>query len=134
MNGLNKVQFIGNLGQDPNIVAFENGGKKAEFSIATQDGYKDANGNWQKTTDWHRCYASGKLADTMEKYFTKGMRVYVDGKLKTRSWQDQQGNTKYITEVRVTDFMFLNSKGESVQGQTQPEILTQETKDEDLPF
>lgn len=110
MNGLNKVQLIGNLGQDPTITNFDNGGKKAEFSLATQDGYKDANGNWQNTTDWHRCYASGKLAETVEKYFKKGMRIYVEGKLKTRTWQDQQGKTKYITEIRVTNFIFLEKR------------------------
>lgn len=140
MDGLNKVQFIGNLGQDPNVVTFDNGGKKADFSIATQDGYKDQNGQWQKVTDWHRCYAGGKLAETIEKYFTKGMRVFVEGKLKTRSWQDQQGNTRYVTEVRVTDFMFLSSKRDDAgagQSYTQPQnqqTVENEKDDDDLPF
>lgn len=139
MNGLNKVQFIGNLGGDPNVMNFENGGSKAAFTIATQDGYKDQAGQWQTVTDWHRVYATGKTAETVAKYFNKGMRVYVEGKLKTRSYQDKDGNTKYVTEVRMTDFMFLSSKGDTgAQTQQQPQAQTQapleQKDDDDLPF
>jgi single-strand DNA-binding protein len=142
MNGLNKVQFIGNLGQDPNVMNFENGGSKAEFSIATQDGYKDQTGAWQTVTDWHRCYATGKLAETVAQYFNKGMRVFIEGKLKTRSWKNDAGATQYITEVRVTDFMFLSSKndnaggGQATTSQTQKSQtdLPSQKEDDDLPF
>lgn len=139
MNGLNKVQLIGNLGQEPNVINFENGGLKAEFSLATQDGYKDQAGQWQTVTDWHRCYAVGKLAETIEKHVTKGMRIYVEGKLKTRSWNDPQKGTQYITEVRVTDFMFLSSKkednGQGYTTQEQPQNNANNGKeDDDLPF
>jgi len=139
MNGLNIVQFIGNLGQDPTVVTFENGGTKAEFSIATQDGYKAQDGTWVKTTDWHNCYATGKTAETVAKYFKKGMRVYVEGKLKTRKWQDKDNNTRYKTEVRIYDFIFLNNK-EQAETENQTDLKdtgdfhNSNKADDDLPF
>ncbi len=96
MAGLNKVILIGNLGKDPEIMTFENGVKRASFSLATTESYKDKEGNWVEQTEWHNIVLWRWLA---EKNLIKGDQIYVEGKLKTRSWDDQDGNKKYITEV-----------------------------------
>lgn len=134
MKGLNKVTLIGNLGGVPQITNFENGGKKAEFTIATQDAYKEqGTGEWKEITDWHRCYATGKLAETIEKYLEKGMRIYLEGKLKTRSWDDAQKGKQYVTEVKVMDFMFLTGKKDDGMTAT-PTAKVSDKEDDDLPF
>ena len=99
MAGVNKVILVGNLGKDPEVRHLENGASVANFSIATSETYKDKNGNRQEQTEWHNVVLWRGLAQIAEKYLKKGSQIYVEGKLKTRSWQDKDGHTRYTTEV-----------------------------------
>ncbi len=108
MNTLrNKVQLIGNLGKDPEIVNLESGKTLAKFSIATNDSYKNAQGEKVTDTQWHNIVAWGKTAQIVEKYVTKGKEVAIEGKLTTRSWDDKDGMKRYITEVVCSELLML---------------------------
>jgi len=96
---INKVILVGNLGSDPEVRTLENGTKVARFSVATNENYQDKSGEWQKITEWHNITAWRGLAERAEKYIKKGHMVYVEGKLTTRKWQDQNGNDRYSTDV-----------------------------------
>ena len=110
MNTLrNKVQLIGNLGNDPEIINLESGKTLAKFSIATNESYKNAQGEKVTDTQWHNIVAWGKTAQIVEKYITKGKEVVVEGKLTSRSWEDKDGNKRYITEVVVSESL-MSSK------------------------
>jgi single-strand DNA-binding protein len=103
--GVNKVILVGNLGQDPEVRYMPNGGAVANITLATADSYKDKNtGQMVDKTEWHRVVFFGKLAEIVGEYLRKGSQVYVEGKLQTRKWQDQQGQDKYTTEVVVDQF------------------------------
>ncbi len=106
----NKVQLIGNLGNDPEIIALESGRKLAKFSLATNESYKDVNGEKQTKTDWHNIVAWGKTAEIIEKYVTKGKEVVVEGKLTTRNYETKEGEKRYITEVVCNELLMLGSK------------------------
>ncbi len=111
MNSLrNKVQLIGNLGQDPEIRNFENGKISARFSIATTDSYRDANGDKITETQWHNIVAWGNLAKIIEKYLFKGSEVAVEGKLTHRTFDDKEGNKRFYTEVVLNDMVMLRGK------------------------
>ncbi|WP_044401666.1 single-stranded DNA-binding protein [Lacinutrix sp. Hel_I_90] len=111
MNTLkNKVQLIGNLGQDPEIINLESGKMLAKFSIATNDSYKNASGEKVTDTQWHRIVAFGKTAEIIEKYVTKGKEIAIEGKLTTRSWEDKDGMKRYTTEVVCSELLMLGSK------------------------
>ena len=108
MNAIrNKVQLIGNLGKDPEIVLLENGGKLAKFSLATNESYKNNKGERITDTQWHNVVAWGKLAEIVENYLSKGKEVAVEGKLTHRSYETQSGEKRYITEVRCNELMML---------------------------
>ncbi|CAZ96180.1 single-stranded DNA-binding protein [Zobellia galactanivorans] len=108
MNALkNKVQLIGNLGQDPEIVNMDNGNKLAKFSIATTETYKNAQGERVDDTQWHNVVAWGKTAEIVENYLTKGKQVAVEGKLTHRSYETKEGEKRYITEVRCNELLML---------------------------
>lgn len=108
MNALkNKVQLIGNLGQDPEIVTLESGNKLAKFSIATSESYKNAQGEKVEDTQWHNVVAWGKLAEIAENYLLKGKQVAVEGKLIHRSYETKEGEKRYITEVRCNEMLLL---------------------------
>ncbi|REG89164.1 single-stranded DNA-binding protein [Winogradskyella sediminis] len=108
MNTLkNKVQLIGNLGQDPEITNFESGKILAKFSIATNDSYKNAQGEKITDTQWHNVVAWGKTAQIIEKFVTKGKEVAIEGKLTSRSWEDKDGIKRYITEVVCNELLML---------------------------
>ena len=108
MNALkNKVQLIGNLGQDPEIMNMENGTKLAKFSIATSDSYKNAKGEKVEDTQWHTIVAWGKTAEIVENYLVKGKQVAVEGKLTHRSYETKDGEKRYITEVRCNELLML---------------------------
>ncbi|MCB0706032.1 MAG: single-stranded DNA-binding protein [Saprospiraceae bacterium] len=107
---VNRVTLIGNTGKDPEIRTLENGAKVARFSVATDEGYKDTSGNWVDRTEWHDVVGWRGLAERAERSLKKGMLVYVEGKLSTRKWQDQDGNDKYRTEVVANYFRILNSR------------------------
>jgi single-strand DNA-binding protein len=106
----NKVQLIGNLGNDPEIIAMDSGKKLAKFSIATNDIYKNAQGEKVTDTQWHNVVAWGKTADIIEEYVTKGKEVAVEGKLTSRSYDDKEGNKRYITEVVCYELLMLGNK------------------------
>ncbi len=108
MNTLrNKVQLIGNLGQDPEIINLESGKKLAKFTLATNESYKNAKGEKITDTQWHQIVAWGKTADIIEKYVIKGKEVAIDGKLTTRSWEDKDGMKRYTTEVVCNELLML---------------------------
>jgi single-strand DNA-binding protein len=125
---VNKVILIGNLGKDPEFRKLESGAAVARFSVATNENYKDKNGEWQTQTEWHDVVAWRNLAEKAEASLKKGSTVYVEGKLSTRSWEDQEGNKKRTTEV-VASYLRNLSKKES-GGEDAP----MEMGDDDLPF
>jgi single-strand DNA-binding protein len=111
MNAIkNKVQLIGNLGNAPEIKNTDNGKKLARFSIATDETYHNAKGEKVTETTWHNLVAWGKLADIAEKYLHKGTEIIIEGKLINRSYNDKEGNKKYISEVQVNEMLMLGSK------------------------
>jgi single-strand DNA-binding protein len=109
----NKVQLIGNLGNDPEVKTLESGKKMAKFSVATSETYRNAKGEKVKETQWHKLVAWGKLAEIIEKYVGKGKEVAVEGKLVTRSYNDKEGNKRYITEVEVSELLMLGAKADA---------------------
>lgn len=111
MNTLrNKVQLIGRLGQDPEIITFADGNKMAKFSLATDDSYKDKEGKKVERTDWHNIVVKNGLVKVVEDYLTKGKEIALEGKLTTRSWDDKDGVKHYVTEVICNDLLMLGSK------------------------
>lgn len=111
MNSIrNKVQLIGNLGQDPEFRTFENGKAQARFSLATTESYRDAEGKKITETQWHNLVAWGGLARTIEKYLNKGSEVAVEGKLTHRVFEDKDGKKRYFTEVVLSEMMMLHTK------------------------
>jgi single-strand DNA-binding protein len=112
MNTLrNKVQLIGNLGNDPQIHVFDNGNKKATLSLATNEAYTNKDGDKVQNTQWHNIVFFGKAADIAEKYLTKGSEIAIEGKLTSRSYETKEGETRYITEVVGNDILMLDTKG-----------------------
>jgi single-strand DNA-binding protein len=114
--GINKAIIVGNLGQDPEVRYMPSGDAVTNVSIATSESWKDkSSGQEQERTEWHRVVFFGKLAEIAGEYLRKGSQVYVEGKLRTRKWQDQEGNDKYTTEIVVDGFdgkmQMLGSKG-----------------------
>ncbi len=155
---LNKVQLIGKLGKDPEVRSTASGTRVATLSIATSRQWKNASGEAQEKTEWHRVVlwnnrGSG-LADVVERYLKKGDRVYIEGRIEYRTWEDRDGNTRYTTEIIGREMMMLSGRGGSPEagmeaagaavGQTEsaeqasetfkdlPEALDEE--DDDLPF
>ena len=108
MNTLrNKVQLIGNLGNDPEIITLESGKKLAKFSLATNENYKDKDGQKQTKTDWHNVVAWNKTVDIIEKYVSKGKEIAIEGKLSTRRYEDKEGQKRYTTEVIINELLLL---------------------------
>ncbi|MDD3814477.1 MAG: single-stranded DNA-binding protein [Desulfocapsaceae bacterium] len=108
---LNKVMLIGNLGKDPEIRYTQSGTAVATFNVATTERWKDKDGQMQETTEWHRIVAWAKLAETCGEYLHKGSKVYIEGKLQTRKWQDQNGNDKFTTEIVAREMKMLSPRG-----------------------
>ncbi|MFN4893020.1 MAG: single-stranded DNA-binding protein [Bacteroidota bacterium] len=106
----NKVQLIGNLGNSPEVRTFEGGRKMARFSMATNENYRNAEGERITETQWHNLIAWGKLADIAERFLEKGKEVAIEGKLINRSYQDREGNKRYVTEIQVNELLLLGSK------------------------
>jgi len=108
MNAMkNTVQLIGNVGNDPEIKNFDGGRKLANLTIATNDSYKNDKGEKVEQTEWHKVVAWGKTADLIEKYVTKGIQIGIEGKLTHRSYDDKNGEKRYITEVVVNELLLL---------------------------
>src|ERR1035437_2959532 len=110
MIGLNKVILVGNLGKDPEVRHLEGGTAVASFSLATTESYKDKSGQRIDQTEWHNIVVWRGMAEVAEKYLKKGMTVYVEGKLRTRSWDDKDGHKRYITEIVGDTFNILSKK------------------------
>ena len=146
---VNKVILIGNLGRDPEVRTFQNGGKVCNFSIATSETWKDRNsGERQERTNWHNiAIFNENLAQIAEQYLRKGSKVYVEGQLETRKWQDQAGNDRYTTEVVLRNFRgeltLLDGRSEnnnsnfsetaSIDDESPDKVLTNDIDDE-IPF
>lgn len=111
MSGINKVILVGRLGKDPDIRTFDTGVKKASFTMATSEYRKDKDGNRTELTEWHNIVCWRNLAEIAEQYLTKGKLIYLEGKLRTRSW-DENGSKRYITEIEASTFTMLGSKNE----------------------
>jgi single-strand DNA-binding protein len=114
---LNKAILIGNVGSDPEVRSVGNGARVASFSLATGRTWNDASGAKQEKTEWHKCVVwnnkAGSLADVVEKYVKKGERVYVEGEIEYRQWQDKEGQTRYTTEIKVRELILLGGRGGS---------------------
>jgi len=117
---LNKVMLIGNLGADPEVRSTSNGSRVATLSLATSRQWTTQAGEKQEKTEWHRCVvwnAKGSgLADVVEKYLKKGDRVYVEGRIEYRTWQDKEGQKRYTTEINVRDLVMLSGRGDGGAG------------------
>jgi single-strand DNA-binding protein len=109
----NKVQLIGNLGANPDIKTLEGGKKLARFNLATSETYRNAKGEKITETQWHTLVAWGKVAEIAEKYLQKGSEVAIEGKLINRSYNDKDGNKKYISEVQVNEVLMLGQKAKA---------------------
>jgi len=138
---LNKVMLIGNLGKDPELSYTASGVAVAKFSIATNERWKDQEGNFQERTEWHNIVAWRKLAEICGQYLKKGSKVYIEGKLQTRSWDDKTtGVKRYATEVVADDLIMLDSKGAGAgapmgaEPEPSGDALPAEPVKDDLPF
>jgi single-strand DNA-binding protein len=108
--------LIGNVGQDPEIRTIPNGARVAQFSVATSRRWNDKNGQQQEKTEWHRIVAWERLVEIIERYVKKGDRIYVEGEIEYRQYQDKDGVTKYTTEIRARDVVLLGSRGDGGGG------------------
>ena len=125
---VNKVILIGNLGKDPEIRRLENGTAVGNFTLATSEVYTDkSTGEKKESTDWHDVVVWRNLAEITEKYLKKGYKVYVEGKLKKRSWQDREGNTRYSTEVIADEMTILSRPEANIQQLTRSPYSNEET-------
>ena len=148
MAGINKAILVGNLGKDPEVRAIEGGRKVANFSLATTESYKDKNGERVDNTEWHNIVFWGPIVDVIEKYLKKGSQIYVEGKIRTRSYDDKEGVKKYTTEIVGQTLTMLgggggggsrnsgggeNSYAEKAETKTANQSFAAEEED-DLPF
>jgi single-strand DNA-binding protein len=110
--GINKVILVGNLGRDPEVRYMPSGGAVANVTVATTENWKDRqSGEQQERTEWHRVVFFGRLAEIVGEYLRKGRQIYVEGSLRTRKWQDQQGNERYTTEIVASEMQMLGGGG-----------------------
>ena len=142
---LNKVMLIGHLGDEVKMHYFDGGGSIGRFPLATNESYTNrTTGEKVTNTEWHNCVVRNKAAEVCEKYLSKGDRIYVEGRIKTRQWQGEDGNTRYSTEIQVNEFTFLTTKKSGMEnnnqaaGQVQqPQVqapASSDEQDDDLPF
>jgi len=142
-NGVNKVILIGNLGQKPEMRYTATNSAVANLSIATTESWKDKeSGEMRDKTEWHRVVFFGKTAETIERYLDKGSKIYVEGKLQTRKWQDKDGNDRWTTEIVGSQFNFLDSRSsqnndasmDQSSSSSLPDGDSSGISEEDLPF
>jgi single-strand DNA-binding protein len=137
MAGVNKVILVGNLGKDPEIRNFENGRAVATFSLATSETYKNKTGEKVTNTEWHNIVLWSPLAEIAEKYLKKGNQIYVEGKLTNRTYDDKEGNKRYVTEVVGQTMTMLGAKTTGTDGFNQPRTESQTSETENggsFPF
>ncbi|NNE71208.1 MAG: single-stranded DNA-binding protein [Rhodothermales bacterium] len=124
--GINKVILVGNLGQDPELRYTGSGTAVCNMRLATNESYKDANGDWIERTEWHSIVAWARLAEICNEYLKKGSQVYFEGSLQTRSYEDRDGNTRYTTEIKAREMMMLGGREESFNtGGARPQRVEQ---------
>ena len=138
MSGVNKVILIGKLGKDTEVRSLEGGAKVASFSLATNEVFKGKDGNKVEQTEWHNIVVWRGLAELAEKYLKKGSQIYLEGRIKTRSWDDKEGNKRYTTEIVGDNMTFLGKPMSDSQGNA-PSPSSQDAppeveEDGDLPF
>ena len=139
---VNKVVLIGNAGKDPEVRYLDNDTAVASFSLATSESYKDKNGEWQTKTEWHNIVVWRNTAKYVESRLKKGMQVYVEGKITTRSWDDKDGNKRYTTEIVANTIKLLGKREDNGDVTAAPEPNTkvadapviEDTPEDDLPF
>jgi single-strand DNA-binding protein len=147
--GVNKVILVGNLGKDPEVKFTPQGTPVAKFTVATGERYKDKDGNWQDRTEWHNVVAWQRTAEVVGEYCKKGSQVFIEGRIKTDSWDDKEtGQKKYRTEIVVENLVLLGGRGGEGGGgggrrepaqnfdqrQQEPEHASTQITDEDIPF
>lgn len=137
MAGVNKVILIGNLGKDPEVRYLDNGVAVANFSLATTESYKNKEGERVNQTEWHNIVLWRGLAEIAEKFLKKGSAVYIEGKIRSRKWEDKEGNTRYTTEILADNMTMLGKREDNAthsSGTPTEEKIPQEEKGDDLPF
>ena len=138
MRGVNKVILIGNLGRDPEVRYTQGGSAVATLNIATSDSWTDQSGQKQERTDWHRVVIWRRLAEIAKEYLSKGSRVYIEGRIQTRSWDDREGNKRYTTEIVANQMLMLGGRGGGDEtSQEEPPAPPEEpfeASNEDVPF
>ena len=145
MNGtLNKVMLIGHLGDEVKMHFFEGGNSIGRFPLATNESYTNKDGERITTTEWHNIVVRNKLAETCEKYLTKGDKIYCEGRIKTRQWTGEDGQTRYTTEIHVRELTFLSNKKNEIRQEPSPTDSVKKTPNspaknvedeaDDLPF
>ena len=135
-NSVNKVIIVGNLGQDPEGRFTPQGTAVTNLSVATNESWKNQSGEYQDRTEWHRVVMYGKMAETANEYMHKGMMVYIEGRLTTNEWEDQNQVKRKTTEIRCDNFTMLGKKGDGAQAK-KPQNADEpfdESQDDDLPF
>lgn len=156
--GVNKVIIVGNLGNDPEVRFMPSGGAVANISVATSESWRDkSSGEQQERTEWHRIAFFGRLAEIVGEYLRKGSKVYIEGSLRTRKWQDRDNNDRYTTEIIASEMQMLDSRGGGDGGgyapsqqqaapashsqqapapaaTAEPAAAATETVDDDIPF
>ena len=130
MSSVNRVILLGNIGKDPEVRETK-AGNIVNLTMATSEKYTDKSGQKQENTEWHNLVVFGKLADVVAKYVKKGDKLYVEGSITTRKWEDKEGNTRYNTEIKVRDLTML---GGGEKKSTQPAAVTVGEEEDDLPF
>ena len=138
---LNKVMLIGHLGDDVKMHYFEGGGSIGRFPLATNESYVNkSNGEKVTNTEWHNIVVRNKAAEVCEKYLSKGDKIYIEGRIKTRKWTDDEGKDRYSTEINVNEFTFLSTKKETAAGEAPASTSSTSLVDspppeeDDLPF
>jgi len=131
MAGVNKVILIGNLGKDPEVRYLDSGVAVANFSLATTENYKNKEGERVSQTEWHNVVLWRGLAEVAEKWLKKGSSVYIEGKIRTRKWEDKEGNTRYSTEILGDNMTMLGGKPSS---EGAPATTQEQDSKDDLPF
>jgi single-strand DNA-binding protein len=139
-NGLNKAILIGNLGRDPEVRYTPSGVAVANFSIATSESWTSKDGEKETRTEWHRIVAFGKLGEICGEYLSKGKQVYIEGRIQTRDWEDQNGVKRYTTEIVASQMLMLGTRdaGETFKSEgsaaAAPSSPLQAPEDDDIPF
>ena len=136
MAGINKVILVGNLGKDPEVKYLDNGVAVANFSLATTENYKNKQGERVSQTEWHNIVLWRGLAEVAEKYLKKGGSVYIEGKIRTRKWEDKEGITRYSTEILGDNMTMLGGKApsESTPNNDVSHKIEEKDIEDDLPF